>query len=244
MISFLDAEGNEVTALDLVTQITASAAVKRSDGQYGSADAFQSFTATIPPKLPHNTIREIANDLYAECEMAVEARIGEKLGAAVRPATQSEADEWFGSNDQRKATREAEKFAPAAPAAAVPAPVSQPAAAVPAGGTAQAVKLQYPPKAGERKPGQWWQVECDQYALVGEKLEFWRANAKYADASLIAKSPAWPATWIEHMSADGKKHPFKYPVIVTCAVSDNKNGQGNHYVDVTALEIKKEAAAA
>lgn len=234
MIEYMNADGETVTVLDLVTHITTSASHKLGvQGSFGSNEAFQSMTIAIPYGLPHETIRGLASDLYTECRSAVDARIADLLTRAA--PVRSELDEAFGTKEERAADREAQKAAPKAPA---PSGDS--------GDPVQTVMLQFPPKAGDRKPGQCWVLECDQYLLAGNKLEFWRSDSKgqYADAYISDSAPFWPTDWLPHMKNDGKKHEFAKPVLVTCSVSSKKSVKNNnYYVDVNGIEVKKEAAA-
>lgn len=98
-------------------------------------------------------------------------------------------------------------------------------------------KLAKPPKAENRKPGDWWEVDCSEYRLTADKLELIKAGSQYAEAILSPKSPCWPETWIPTMKNDGSHQQLGVTVRVKCVVSDNKNGKGNHFVNVAELTV-------
>lgn len=233
MIQFVDANGETVTVMALVTTVTVSASCKRgASGSFGSDEAFQSMTASIPPELPDDTIRQLAQDLYDECRLQVEQRVVALTGVGqqAQQPPRSALDEAFGTVDERKAAREAEKAQQTGGKTDI-APA--------AGGRV----LTRAPKAEDRQMGDTWTSTVTHYKLTADKLELW-GNGKYPEASLYPNSPAWPAeTWTDRMVKDGSKQAFVKTVTVTQRVSDKKNDKGFYYVDVVLLAVAQAAVA-
>jgi|GEM_PF-4174372 len=231
-IEFLNSAGETVTALDLVTEITVSASQKIGvAGSYGSQDALQSMKATIPPGLPHYAIRAIEDDLYTECQKAVNERLA---GLKVQPASvpeepRGDLEEYFGPSRYTEPPEE--------PPQTTSQTAPKPADATPTSNGGRILK--FAPKAPDRQPGDRWETIVTHYKLKGsEELQLWKANSRFPEAIVYKHNPAWPAEWVEKMPTDGEKHEFSKTIVVRQTVSEKKNDKGFYYVDITAIEAQ------
>lgn len=202
---------------------------KKSVTQYEPVEVGAALTWTLPDDADENDAASQQELLYNLLASAVKEQV-ERLVADMRADLDAQAQQATSELDQYFGPR------------AVPPPdaPSEPPQTVSAG---QGQQLQYAPKADDRQPGQWWFVTVDQYSLSGNKLDLYRKDAKYPDATLYQGGPAWPESWIKYMQADGQRHDLAKPVRVRQQVSEKQNSKGFYYVDVTSLEILKAETA-
>ena len=182
-IQYTDHEGNEITieVASLITGITVSADRKLSDGNYGSFGAFQSITAAIPEGLPSETITEIGDQLFADCESSVASRL-ETMNI---------------SPDDRRTAPPVENFAyipdsmkdnPITIGPPLPTPdLDKAFGAREQGGdqtseiTGDFPLLRFPPKRRESQPGQTFKIRIPLYTVKDDTIELWQEKGKYPD---------------------------------------------------------------
>lgn len=242
-ILYHDADGNPVTALDLVTSVTVSVgdkmSIKDERGNIQTIAPMISMTATIPPEQQSGEIAmEVARQLYAQVNGMVQGITRQKMGLPVN------------GNGHREEPENAAEPPPAPPQSDSEPPEEPEIHQYRDQGMTPIIpgqELQYPPKAKDRQPGQYWAEEAIKYkweefiSQAGNKKERIIVTSnpgQYPNTTSIVpwgNRDKWPNEDIRSflsMVKDGSEHAFDHDVWLKFQVSNEKMDNGNYRVCV------------
>lgn len=207
---YYDADGNEVTALSLVTKISVTCSIneKQTGQNYDSRGVFlsQSLEATVPPGLDDSTIRQLGDELYHECASAVAERLSDTKTQESTPGHETISAPATGGNGQAKDWG----------------------------------VVHYAPKVSELGWRDTYQVLVTQYKAYTHQIEFHRPDSKYPLFVLKINSDVGKerlglfAGWEPIFTGELTDLPGEGQVKLhlQCTGPDRQTSKGNPYVNL------------
>jgi hypothetical protein len=252
-VLYQDASGNEVTALDLVSSVTVSVgdkmSIKDERGNIQTIAPMISMTATIPPEQQSGEMAmEVARQLYAQINSMIQGITRQKMGLPIN------------GNGHHQEPENAIETAPEPPQGDSEPPEEPETHEYRDQGMVPIVPgeaLQYPPKAKDRRPGQYWAEQAIKYkweefiSSAGNKKERIIVTSnpgQYPNTTSIVpwgNRDKWPNEDIREvlgMVKDGSEHQFPRDVWLQFQVSNEKMDNGNYRVCVIAWHSSEEKA--